>query len=60
MKHSIIPLPETAIDIDDFAVITMLTRIETGEDVDNEEFTLFVKKCQELIRNLRQLVTSLG
>ena len=60
MKHSIITLPETTIDIDDFAVITMLTRIETGEDVDNEEFTLFVKKCQELIRNLHRLVTSLG
>ena len=56
MKHSIIPIPETLIDIDDFAIITMRTRIETGEDVDNEEFKLFVKKCQDLIRNLRQLV----
>ena len=58
MKHFINPLPETAFDIDDFATINLLTRIETGEDVDNEEFTVFVKKCQDLIRNLRQLVSN--
>lgn len=60
MKQSIIPIQDTIFDIDDFATITMLIRIETGEVVDNEEFTIFLKKCQDLIRNLHRLVTSLG
>ena len=56
MKQSLITFPDRALDYDDFAVSTMLTRLQTGEDVDNEEFSAFVKKCQDLIRNLQMLL----
>lgn len=58
MKHSHTPLQETAFEIDDFATIMLRIRIETGEDIDNEEFTQFVKKLQDLVSNLRRLVSN--
>ena len=41
---------------DDFALISMRNKIETGDEVDNEEFSVFVKKSVELIRNLKRLL----
>jgi len=58
MKHSPLPFEEAAIDNDDFVISTMLSRLETGEDIDNEEFSVFVKRCLELIQNLQKLVLS--
>ena len=57
MKHFNTSPQETAFDIDDFATIMLLNRIETGEHIDNEEFTQFVKKLQDLVSNLRRLVS---
>jgi len=57
MKHFNTSPQETAFDMDDFATIMLLNRIETGEHIDNEEFTQFVKKLQDLVSNLRRLVS---
>ena len=60
MKQSLLTIPETGFDSDDFAMTIMLNRLETGEDVDNEEFSVFVRKCQDLIRNLNNLLKRIG
>jgi len=54
--HPVIGIQQTDIESDDFAVHYMRTRIENGDDVDNEEFSFFVKKSFELIRNLKLLL----
>ncbi len=56
MKQSQINFQDIVIESDDFAVKTILTRLETGEDVDNEEFSAFVKKCQDMIWSLRNML----
>jgi len=49
-------MQDRGIESDDFTMITMLFRIETGDEVDNEDFSLYVKKSLELIRNLSRMV----
>ncbi len=56
MKQSQINFQDIVIESDDFAVKTILTRLETGEDVDNEEFSAFVKNCQDMIWSLRNML----
>lgn len=46
----------TDFENDDFAVISMRNKIETGDEVDNEEFSVFIKKSIEVIRNLKVLL----
>jgi hypothetical protein len=56
MNNYPLSIHESGIESDDFAIVTMLSRIETGDEVDNEDFSLFVKKSHELIRNLNRMV----
>jgi hypothetical protein len=55
-NYPLVSIHESGIESDDFAIVTMLSRIENGDEVDNEDFSLFVKKSHELIRNLNRMV----
>jgi hypothetical protein len=45
----------TDFENDDFAVISLRYKIETGDEVDSEDFSLFLNKSIEVIRNLKTL-----
>ncbi len=42
-------------DSDDFTTISLIARVETGERVDNDEFSIFLDKSKELIAVLQKM-----
>jgi hypothetical protein len=47
---------KSGMDENDFTGFSILTRLQSGEEIDNEDFTAFIIQAQEVIASLKRMM----